>query len=116
MITWTVKICKETSFGESHFYIIDQVKTSKTSVLRFISVFAEDAPFCKGLLSLLFNLHVLYKSPVSLLLELCQDIHSQLGDIDQVYAIITDCLVMRGVGGMICSLALHLENGFQGHV
>ncbi|XP_075870862.1 Fanconi anemia group I protein isoform X2 [Nelusetta ayraudi] len=57
MITWTVKICKETSF--------------------------EDSPFCKGLLSLLFSLHVLYKSPVSLLLELCQDIHSQLGDIDE---------------------------------
>ncbi|KAM7414315.1 hypothetical protein PAMA_019233 [Pampus argenteus] len=58
MITWTVKICKETSF--------------------------EDSAFSKGLLSLLFNLHVLYKSPVSLLLELCQDIHSQLGDIDQL--------------------------------
>uniref|UniRef100_A0A8C3AZL7 FA complementation group I n=1 Tax=Cyclopterus lumpus TaxID=8103 RepID=A0A8C3AZL7_CYCLU len=43
----------------------------------------EDPAFAKGLLSLLFNLHVLYKSPVSLLLELCQDIHSQLGDIDQ---------------------------------
>lgn len=47
-------------------------------------LFLEDAAFSKGLLSLLFNLHVLYKSPVSLLLELCQDIHSQLGDIDQV--------------------------------
>ncbi|KAM9754129.1 Fanconi anemia group I protein isoform 1-T1 [Menidia menidia] len=57
MITWTVKVCKETSF--------------------------EDSAFSKGLLSLLFNLHVLFKSPVSLLLELCQDIHSQLGDIDQ---------------------------------
>ncbi|XP_072290472.1 Fanconi anemia group I protein isoform X2 [Eucyclogobius newberryi] len=57
MITWTVKLCKETSF--------------------------EDSPFAKGLLSLLFSLHVLYKSPVSLLLELCQDVHSQLGDIDQ---------------------------------
>ncbi|XP_053334800.1 Fanconi anemia group I protein isoform X2 [Clarias gariepinus] len=57
MITWTVKICKETSF--------------------------EDISFSKGLLSLLFNLYVLYKSPVSLLWELCQDIHSQLGDIDQ---------------------------------
>uniref|UniRef100_UPI0037E9ACE8 Fanconi anemia group I protein n=1 Tax=Semicossyphus pulcher TaxID=241346 RepID=UPI0037E9ACE8 len=57
MITWTVKVCKETSF--------------------------EDSAFSKGLLSLLFSLHVLYKSPVSLLLELCQDIHSQLGDIDQ---------------------------------
>lgn len=57
MITWTVKIFKETSF--------------------------EDPAFSKVLLSLLFNLHVLHKSPVSLLLELCQDIHSQLGDIDQ---------------------------------
>nr|XP_046248910.1 Fanconi anemia group I protein [Scatophagus argus]XP_046248911.1 Fanconi anemia group I protein [Scatophagus argus]XP_046248912.1 Fanconi anemia group I protein [Scatophagus argus] len=57
MITWTVKMCKETSF--------------------------EDSAFSKGLLSLLFNLHVLYKSPVSLLLELCQDIHSQLGDTDE---------------------------------
>lgn len=46
----------------------------------------EDSPFCKGLLSLLFSLHVLYKSPVSLLLELCQDIHGQLGDIDEVRA------------------------------
>ncbi|XP_030223080.1 Fanconi anemia group I protein [Gadus morhua] len=57
MITWTVKICKETSF--------------------------EDIAFTKGLLSLLFGLHALYKSPVSLMLELCQDIHSQMGDIDQ---------------------------------
>ncbi|XP_041650949.1 Fanconi anemia group I protein [Cheilinus undulatus] len=57
MITWTVKVCKETSF--------------------------EDSAFSKGLLSLLFSLHGLYKSPVRLLLELCQDIHSQLGDIDQ---------------------------------
>ncbi|XP_036431780.1 Fanconi anemia group I protein [Colossoma macropomum] len=57
MITWTVKICKETSF--------------------------EDISFSKGLLSLLFGLHVLYKSPVSVLWELCQDIHSVLGDIDQ---------------------------------
>lgn len=46
----------------------------------------EDSSFSKGLLSLLFNLHVLYKSPVSLLLELCQDIHSQLGDIDEVHS------------------------------
>ncbi|CAL8260390.1 unnamed protein product [Merluccius merluccius] len=57
MVTWTVKICKETSF--------------------------EDIAFTKGLLSLLFSLHALYKSPVSLLLELCQDVHSQLGDIDE---------------------------------
>ncbi|XP_061678142.1 Fanconi anemia group I protein isoform X2 [Syngnathoides biaculeatus] len=57
MITWTMKICKETSF--------------------------EDSALSKGLLSLLFSLHILFKSSASLLLELCQDIHSQLGDIDQ---------------------------------
>ncbi|KAM9572142.1 Fanconi anemia group I protein isoform 2-T3 [Salvelinus alpinus] len=68
MITWTVKICKETSF--------------------------EDVAFSKGLLSLLFSLHVLYKSPVSLLWELCQDIHSQLGDIDQL-------LVLSQVGKVL---------------
>ncbi|KAM6058889.1 Fanconi anemia group I protein [Chlamydotis macqueenii] len=56
-LTWTVKICKENAL--------------------------EDIACCKGLLSLLFGLHVLYKSPVSLLRELAQDIHACLGDIDQ---------------------------------
>ncbi|KAM6125709.1 Fanconi anemia group I protein [Phoenicopterus ruber ruber] len=56
-LTWTVKICKENAL--------------------------EDIACCKGLLSLLFNLHVLFKSPVSLLRELAQDIHACLGDIDQ---------------------------------
>ncbi|XP_061629167.1 Fanconi anemia group I protein [Phyllopteryx taeniolatus] len=65
MITWTVKICKETSF--------------------------EDSALSKGLLALLFSLHVLFKSPASLLLELCQDIHSQLGDIDQDVEVEKQC-------------------------
>ncbi|NXY48235.1 FANCI protein, partial [Ceuthmochares aereus] len=56
-LTWTVKICKENAL--------------------------EDITCCKGLLSLLFSLHVQYKSPVSLLRELAQDIHACLGDIDQ---------------------------------
>ncbi|NWS66966.1 FANCI protein, partial [Crotophaga sulcirostris] len=56
-LTWTVKICKENAL--------------------------EDIACCKGLLSLLFSLHVQYKSPVSLLRELAQDIHACLGDIDQ---------------------------------
>ncbi|XP_075362333.1 Fanconi anemia group I protein isoform X2 [Mycteria americana] len=56
-LTWTVKICKENAL--------------------------EDIACCKGLLSLLFSVHVLYKSPVSLLRELAQDIHACLGDIDQ---------------------------------
>ncbi|NXW92750.1 FANCI protein, partial [Alopecoenas beccarii] len=56
-LTWTVKICKENAL--------------------------EDVTCCKGLLSLLFSLHVLYKSPVGLLRELAQDIHACLGDIDQ---------------------------------
>ncbi|XP_065268924.1 Fanconi anemia group I protein isoform X2 [Emys orbicularis] len=57
LFSWTVKICKENNL--------------------------EDAPCCKGLLTLLFSLHVLYKSPVGLLRELAQDIHAHLGDIDQ---------------------------------
>ncbi|XP_074693851.1 Fanconi anemia group I protein [Strix aluco] len=56
-LTWTVKVCKENDL--------------------------EDIACCKGLLSLLFSLYVLYKSPVSLLRELAQDIHACLGDIDQ---------------------------------
>ncbi|XP_041608664.1 Fanconi anemia group I protein isoform X3 [Vulpes lagopus] len=57
MLSWTLKICKENSW--------------------------EDASFCKGLMNLLFSLHVLYKSPVTLLRDLSQDIHGLLGDIDQ---------------------------------
>ncbi|XP_038602200.1 Fanconi anemia group I protein [Tachyglossus aculeatus] len=57
MLSWTVKICKEHS--------------------------VEDAAFCKGLLNLLFNLHSQCRSPVSLLRDLSQDLHGQLGDIDQ---------------------------------
>ncbi|KAL1764061.1 Fanconi anemia group I protein [Sigmodon hispidus] len=57
MLSWTSKICKEHS--------------------------QEDASFCKSLMNLFFSLHVLYKSPVTLLRDLSQDIHGQLGDIDQ---------------------------------
>ncbi|XP_025775544.1 Fanconi anemia group I protein isoform X2 [Puma concolor] len=57
MLSWTSKICKENS--------------------------QEDALFCKGLMNLLFSLHVLYKSPVILLRDLSQDIHGHLGDIDE---------------------------------
>uniref|UniRef100_A0A8D0NLH7 FA complementation group I n=1 Tax=Sus scrofa TaxID=9823 RepID=A0A8D0NLH7_PIG len=57
MLSWTSKICKENSW--------------------------EDASFCKGLMNLLFSLHVLCKSPVTLLRDLSQDIHGHLGDIDQ---------------------------------
>uniref|UniRef100_A0A8C6HGK9 Fanconi anemia, complementation group I n=1 Tax=Mus spicilegus TaxID=10103 RepID=A0A8C6HGK9_MUSSI len=57
MLSWTSKICKEYS--------------------------QEDASFCKSLMNLFFSLHVLYKSPVTLLRDLSQDIHGQLGDIDQ---------------------------------
>ncbi|XP_037054055.1 Fanconi anemia group I protein homolog [Peromyscus leucopus] len=57
MLSWTAKICKEHS--------------------------QEDASFCKSLMNLFFSLHVLYKSPVTLLRDLSQDIHGQLGDIDQ---------------------------------
>ncbi|XP_066211097.1 Fanconi anemia group I protein isoform X2 [Saccopteryx leptura] len=57
MLSWTSKICKENS--------------------------REDASFCKGLMNLLFSLHVSFKSPVTLLRDLSQDIHGHLGDIDE---------------------------------
>ncbi|KAM8973789.1 Fanconi anemia group I protein [Pelodytes ibericus] len=57
MLSWTVKICKESNF--------------------------DDVQFCKGIMNLLFSLHALFKSPVSVLRELCQDIHGHLGDIDE---------------------------------
>ncbi|XP_069322727.1 Fanconi anemia group I protein isoform X2 [Eulemur rufifrons] len=57
MLSWTSKIFKENS--------------------------REDALFCKSLMNLLFSLHVLYKSPVTLLRDLSQDIHGHLGDIDR---------------------------------
>ncbi|EHB18452.1 Fanconi anemia group I protein [Heterocephalus glaber] len=57
MLSWTSKICKENS--------------------------QEDASFCKSLMSLLFSLHALVKSPVTLLRDVSQDIHGQLGDIDR---------------------------------
>uniref|UniRef100_A0A8C5UQD9 FA complementation group I n=1 Tax=Microcebus murinus TaxID=30608 RepID=A0A8C5UQD9_MICMU len=57
MLSWTSKVCKENS--------------------------REDALFCKSLMNLLFSLHVLYKSPVTLLRDLSQDIHGHLGDIDR---------------------------------
>ncbi|KAL6047414.1 hypothetical protein STEG23_010995 [Scotinomys teguina] len=57
MLSWTAKICKDYS--------------------------QEDASFCKSVMSLFFSLHVLQKSPVTLLRDLSQDIHGQLGDIDQ---------------------------------
>ncbi|NXG09922.1 FANCI protein, partial [Sakesphorus luctuosus] len=64
-LTWTVKVCKENAL--------------------------EDIACCKGLLSLLFSVHVLYKSPVSLLRELAQDIHACLGDIDQDIEVESRC-------------------------
>ncbi|NWR31006.1 FANCI protein, partial [Tachuris rubrigastra] len=64
-LTWTVKVCKENAL--------------------------EDISCCKGLLSLLFSVHVLYKSPVSLLRELAQDIHACLGDIDQDIEVESQC-------------------------
>ncbi|XP_043533200.1 Fanconi anemia group I protein isoform X2 [Chiloscyllium plagiosum] len=57
MLTWTVKICKENNL--------------------------EDVHFCKGLMSMMFSLHVLHKSPVGLLQEMSRDVHCRLGDIDQ---------------------------------
>lgn len=60
-------------------------KSLTLSVSNFLSFpLLEDVSFCKSLMNLFFSLHVLYKSPVTLLRDLSQDIHGQLGDIDQV--------------------------------
>lgn len=76
-------------------YSLPQSFTHSLPPASFSSLPPEDVAFSKGLLSLLFSVHVLYKSPVSLLWELCQDIHSQLGDIDQVPTA-TDRIVSPG--------------------
>ncbi|XP_058150652.1 Fanconi anemia group I protein isoform X2 [Dasypus novemcinctus] len=84
MLSWTSKICKENS--------------------------REDASFCKSLMNLLFSLHVSYKSPVTLLRDLSQDIHGQLGDVDQDvevektnhFAMVT----LRTAAPTVCLLAL----------
>ena len=44
----------------------------------------DDANVIRSLLSLLFRLTVQEKSVLVLLNELCRDVHTQLGDIDQV--------------------------------
>ncbi|XP_078711067.1 Fanconi anemia group I protein [Lampetra fluviatilis] len=56
-LNWTTKICKESKI--------------------------EDLLLCKMLMNLLFSLHLAHKGPRSLLKDLAQDIHSQLGDIDE---------------------------------
>ena len=52
----------------------------------YLSVFriADDPSVVRSLLSLLFRLTVQEKSVLVLLNELCRDVHTQLGDIDQV--------------------------------
>ncbi|NXC34563.1 FANCI protein, partial [Campylorhamphus procurvoides] len=83
-LTWTVKICKENAL--------------------------EDIACCKGLLSLLFSVHVLYRSPVSLLRELAQDIHACLGDIDQDIEVESRChfaiVNARTAAPTVCLLVL----------
>ncbi|XP_055969830.1 Fanconi anemia group I protein [Sorex fumeus] len=57
VLTWTMNVCKEKSWG--------------------------DPALCKALLGLLLMLHTLCKSPAVLLRDLAQDIHGHLGDVDQ---------------------------------
>lgn len=55
-------------------------------VLMFIYFpYLEDSAFAKSLLSLYFNLYFALTNPINMLMELCQDIHSELGDIDPVH-------------------------------
>uniref|UniRef100_A0A286XG64 FA complementation group I n=1 Tax=Cavia porcellus TaxID=10141 RepID=A0A286XG64_CAVPO len=85
MLSWTSKLCKENS--------------------------QEDASFCKSLMSLFFSLYAMVKSPVTLLRDVSQDIHGQLGDIDQDvevektnhFAMVT----LKTAAPTICLLALN---------
>lgn len=64
------------------------VSTSSTTVCVLMLnelPYLEDLAFVKGLLSLFFNLYFALTNPINMLLELCQDIHSELGDIDPVH-------------------------------
>ncbi|KAH0620036.1 hypothetical protein JD844_014548 [Phrynosoma platyrhinos] len=82
LLSWTVKICKETNL--------------------------EDAPCCKGLLVLLFNLHSLIKSPVTILRDLAQDIHAQLGDIEQLLVLSQADKVLEEVDWLINKMKSNL--------
>lgn len=62
------------------------ISASTVCVLMFIHfAHLEDSAFAKGLLSLFFNLYFAMMNPISMLLELCLDIHGELGDIDPVH-------------------------------
>lgn len=71
--------------GKPRFWVGTPSPKDWVIIINFLSFpLLEDASFCKGLMNLLFSLHVLYKSPVILLRDLSQDIHGHLGDIDEV--------------------------------
>lgn len=62
------------------------ISATMVCVLMFILFpYLEDLAFAKGLLSLFFNLYFAMTNPMNMLVELCQDIHSELGDIDPVH-------------------------------
>lgn len=65
------------------------ISATTVCVLMFFELhYLEDSAFTKGLLSLFFNLYFALKNPINMLIEFCQDIHSELGDIDPVHSII----------------------------
>lgn len=57
----------------------------------FYSWFLDDIPTCKLLFSMLMTFTQQIKSCPPLLRDLSQDIHSQLGDIDQVWPLELEC-------------------------
>ena len=50
-----------------------------------VSCFSDDVTLCKHLLTSLLSMTQRLRSSMHLLRDLAQDIHSQLGDIDQVF-------------------------------
>ena len=63
---------------------IYQVTPASPTFILSMFCIADDPSVVRSLLSLLFRLTVQEKSVLVLLNELCRDVHTQLGDIDQV--------------------------------
>ena len=63
---------------------IYQVTPASPTFILSMFCIPDDPSVVRSLLSLLFRLTVQEKSVLVLLNELCRDVHTQLGDIDQV--------------------------------
>ncbi len=81
-IPWTQNLCCKFA---SQWACLIFLSPPPSCMFHFINLLlADDSGVIKCLLSLLFNVTKRGKSLCQVMLELSRDIHSQLGDIDQV--------------------------------